>query len=117
MEDSLDLEVNNLQFFASCGWKMDGQRFKKTRASLAYKLKRDASEKVNNRRRVRREGAFEDVVKNESGACVDAVLEMLEATTQRPLLSSASRTFNVNQGKGVDRSAHDKGGSAMPELS
>ncbi|RDY01135.1 hypothetical protein CR513_15575, partial [Mucuna pruriens] len=77
------------EFFASCGWEMAGQRFKKTRASLAYKLKRDASEKENSRRRVRREGAFEDVVKNESGTRVDAVLEKLEATTQRPWLHIA----------------------------
>jgi len=43
-------------------------------------------EEENGGRRVRREGAFEDVVKNESGACVNTVLHKHEATTQRPWL-------------------------------
>lgn len=43
-------------------------------------------EEENGGRRVRREGAFEDVVKNESGACVNRVLHKHEATTQRPWL-------------------------------
>jgi len=44
------------------------------------------SEQENGGRRVRREGAFEDVVKNESGACVNTVLHKNKATTQRPWL-------------------------------
>ncbi|BAT84561.1 hypothetical protein VIGAN_04197400, partial [Vigna angularis var. angularis] len=60
-----------------------------------YELSEDAivvgermrkSEEENGGRRVRREGAFEDVVKNESGACVNTVLHKHEATTQRPWL-------------------------------
>lgn len=39
-------------------------------------------EEDNKRRRVRREGAFEDMVKNESGACVDGVFYKDEATVE-----------------------------------
>lgn len=44
------------------------------------------SEEDDGGRRVRREGAFEDLVKNESGACVNTIFHKHEATTQRPWL-------------------------------